>query len=164
MNFTRPNDRGVDSYNRMGHLVENFVKFPERRKDCFLALGEGWSGCDDIVGSSAMLVQIFSDASRGELDLLMTSEERDALAALPMSVTIYRGCFHDNKRGLSWSLDRDIAAGFTLFNRYCRPEAKRLLVTARIPRARIIALKLDRCESEVIAVRPKVISVEVVGA
>jgi hypothetical protein len=86
---------------------------------------------------------------------MMTYEERDQLEALPDVVTIYRGCYQNNKHGLSWSLSKEIAEKFPLLNRYWRPTEQPYLVTAKVNKDDIIALKNDRGESEVITYRPK---------
>jgi hypothetical protein len=70
---------------------------------------------------------------------------------LPARVTIYRGCSPVNATGLSWSLDPAIAAKFPTHARYSPPDGQPpLLVTATVARSRIVAVKLDRDEDEVI--------------
>lgn len=78
---------------------------------------------------------------------------RPAPALLP----IWRSCYAPNKWGLSWSTDRDTAARFSTIHRY-RQEGQPILVRAIVERDRIIALKHDRDEAEIIAWRPKHIS------
>lgn len=89
---------------------------------------------------------------------MMTGEERAALARLPAVVTVYRGCYANNKRGFSWSLDPAIAATFPTLNRY-RQVGQPLLIRATVERDAILALKLDREEQEVIAERPKIVAI-----
>lgn len=60
--------------------------------------------------------------------------------------------------GLSWSLDREIASKFPFLNRY--RVAKPVLITATVSKSKILALKLDRGEREVITLVPKRVSVE----
>lgn len=81
--------------------------------------------------------------------------ERVALEELPSRVTTYRGCFQHNKEGLSWSMDRQIAASFPLLNGY-RSKGQPLLITATVEREKILALKNGRDEAEVIAWRPEI--------
>lgn len=85
----------------------------------------------------------------------MTEAELAALANLPEEVTIFRGCYARNKRGLSWSLDATEAAKFPFYNRY-RQLGQPLLIRGKVRRDSILALKLDREELEVIAERPKI--------
>jgi hypothetical protein len=70
---------------------------------------------------------------------------------LPDVVTIYRGTRRPNDLGLSWSLDRDIAAGFP-FKRL-HYGGSPMLITATVPRAKILAVRLDRDEAEAIVPR-----------
>ena len=71
---------------------------------------------------------------------------------MPEVITIYRGCYPNNQSGLSWSTDKEIAAGFTLQNRYQQPGQPRLLLEARIRREHAILL-LERNEQEIIATK-----------
>ena len=87
----------------------------------------------------------------------MTAKERKVYAALPDKVTVYRGCYKDNKWGLSWSLDRDVAAKFPRLHRY-KQDGQPILVRAIADKAYIAAVKLDREESEIITSRPRHVS------
>ena len=95
---------------------------------------------------------------RGTVREMMTDEELEAYAALPDVVTIYRGCYKANKWGLSWSLSRQVAEEFPTLLRYRRDGEQPLLVTAKIMKTDVVAVKMDRGEQEVIAWRPKHIS------
>lgn len=77
---------------------------------------------------------------------MMDDAEREALAALPEVVTIYRGHKRHNKSGFSWSLDRAKAEWFA--TRYKAKGAR--LTTASIRRENVIALLMGRGESEVV--------------
>lgn len=124
-------------------------------------LGEEWSVCDNIGKNADRLLDETPFADLAERpqgrELLMDADEQAALAALPDEVTVFRGCYASNKWGLSWSLDRDLAAKFPTLNRYTQ-DGQAFLVKARVRKADIIALKLDRGEAEIIALRPKHIS------
>jgi len=124
--------------------------------DWFQLLGEHWSTCDNIYRWRTALRRILSEATRDQLDAMMTSEERTALAVLPPRITVYRGCYRVNRAGLSWSLDRACAETFPTLMRYARHGEQPLLLTAVVPRASVV-LKLDRREAEIIVaelVRP----------
>jgi len=153
--------RYCDSYSRMPKLIELAWPLGGDLKDreWLTLLGEEWSSCDNI----SLLVDDLWDTPFGLLaefpteyrHWMMTAEERTALELLPETVTIYRGCYANNKRGLSWSLSRATAERFPMTHRYlqkCQP----LLVRAEVPRSQILALKFCRNESEVIAIRPKI--------
>jgi hypothetical protein len=84
---------------------------------------------------------------------LMSPEELSAYDALR-----WRGCYSKNRRGLSWSPDREVAAKFPTLHRY-RRDGSPLVIQAETRRAGILALKLDRADVEVIAWLPKVVGV-----
>ncbi len=127
------------------------------RSDVLTLLGEVWSSCDQNQRAGGGLLEIIvPDRTAPEM---MTPDERAALAALPETVTIYRGADRGvNEAGLCWSLDRTIAARFPFYVRYLAKHP--VLVTATVPRDRIAALKLDRSEQEVITTAAEVVSVE----
>lgn len=125
-------------------------------------LGQEWSGCDNIAQHADALLDEtpLADVWQQPAALrhwLMTDDERAALGALSDTVTIWRGCYAHNKWGLSWSLDRAVAARFPFTHRY-RQEGQALLVKATVRRDDVLALKLDRNETEIIAYRPKHVS------
>ena len=143
------------SYSRMHTIIRLWLKRRLSKGDTLTVLGERWSDCDDV-GRHADMLRIF--LPDGPAPEMMTEPERAALAALPESVTIYRGADRGvNEQGLSWSLERAVAARFPFLDRY---RAKRpVLVTATVQREHIIALKFDREEAEVITKRAIVSSV-----
>jgi hypothetical protein len=130
-----------------------------KRDDWLTLLGENWSTCDNISEWwDDLLDTQFADLTESPLDFrhhMMTADEGAALKALPENVTIFRGCYADNKRGLSWTLDKATAAKFPTLHRY-RQNGQPLLIRACVARDEILALKLDRREAEVIARRPKI--------
>lgn len=153
--------RYSNSYTRLPDLIEAWKHLA---LDCephewLTVLGEEWSGCDNI---AQFVDQLFDETPFGEaLDYpgaMMTPDEQTALRDLPDEVEVYRGCYLDNKWGLSWSLDRAVAAKFPGLHRYCRPSEPPLLVRAKIAKAKVIALKLDREEAEIICWRPRHVS------
>lgn len=90
------------------------------------------------------------------VEAMMTARESDALSRMPEELTVYRGCCEDNVTGASWSLSRSIARGFW----YGRV---RLLVTGRVRKRDIIALKLWGGEQEVISLNVRVVGRERIG-
>lgn len=126
-------------------------------------LGDEWSGCDDIaqhasLHDGALWETAFEELAWSPLDWrhhMMTAEERMALDALPQIVTVWRGCYASNKRGLCWSLDRAVAERFPFLHRY-RQEGQALLVRGEVDRDHIMALKLDRDESEIVVLPSRV--------
>ena len=141
----------ANSYSRMPNLID---AIPDRTQPAdfwklwFSTLGYEWSCCDNIGASVKTLVRVFK-AKRDFWKYMMTPEAAATLAGLPDPVVAYRGCGPSNKFGLSWSLSAEVASRFPFLDRY-RQTAPRL-ITARIPRDRIVAVILDRGERELIA-------------
>ncbi len=151
--------RQYNSYDRLPTLIA-MAYDTEYVWDWLTLLGDAWSRCDNISIHMETLINEtpFQDLLSDPLtwrDAMMDAEERAALALLPEVVTIYRGCYANNKDGLSWSLDRDVAEQLPLKHRYTQ-DGQPLLIRATIARDDILALKLDRSEREVIAWQPKV--------
>lgn len=149
--------RYCDSYSRMETLVE--LGFAMDDASWHVVLGEEWSCCDNIGQYRQMLRRMLP--AEGPVPAMMTPAERAAYDALPERLTVYRGCGEVNMRGASWSLSRDVAARFPLLLRY--RQARPLLVTATVPRRRVLAVKLDRNEAEVITFAARRVSIEALG-
>jgi hypothetical protein len=114
-------------------------------------LGEIWCDCHDIGIHKDSLLHVFNKRLPrpwGTVSELMDAEERLAFQALPDQITIYRGCGPHNKHGLSWSLSREVAAGFPFNYRYRTDPA--ILLTATINKNIAAALKLGRDEQEIV--------------
>jgi hypothetical protein len=153
-------DRYCDSYSRLPTIIRLWFRCGLAKADALALLGEHWSTCDNIGAHTDMLQTFLPDGPAPEM---MTEGERAALDALPESVTVYRGADRGvNEQGLCWSLDRAVAARFPFLNRYRAQDP--VLVTANVPRDRIVAVKLDREEAEVITKGAIVSSVVALGA
>jgi hypothetical protein len=137
----------TNSYTRMTALHDLF--FQMEREQWLRLLGDWWSICDDI-GRHRSWLRI-ALPRLGPVRELMTPEEQAAWDALPQTVTIYRGA-RSLKLGVSWSLDRDVAAHFPFDLRY-RLGGDPVLITARVRKRDILAIKLDRQEFEAIVFR-----------
>lgn len=148
-----------DSYSRLRELVYLASRSAQgrgpSRAEMLTLFGECWSVCDNLGRGLEILKVILPDGAAPEM---MTADERAALAALPEIVTVYRGADRGvNEDGLSWSLDRAVAARFPFLMRY---RARRpVLLTATVRRDLIVAVKLDRQEAEVITKHAAVSSV-----
>lgn len=123
-------------------------------------LGEWWTRCDTIgYYQSDLEDYVFSNWKeyRERFRKMMTGMEQTAYDALPESVTIYRGCYKSNKQGLSWTLSRELAGKYPFFLPY-RQQGQPLLLTAKVDKEDIIALKHSHGEATIITTRPKQIS------
>lgn len=136
-----------DSYQQLPMLMDMLPHLP--RPVLFHVLGNYWEGFDNIGHFRLPLAKLLRSASRAELDLMMDIDERAALAAMPDAITVYRGCYGINRRGLSWTTDIKVAAKFPTLMRYRRPGERPLLLRATAYRDRAV-VKLGRSESEVI--------------
>lgn len=150
--------RQCNSYTRLPAVIDLAWKMEAR--DWLTLLGEEWESCDNIsLYLDELLDQTpFADLVEAPLswrDVMMTDAERAGLQALPETVTVFRGGYDHNKRGLSWSLNKETALRFPLLHRY-RSEGAPVLIRATLPREQILALKADRAEDEIIAYRPSV--------
>ncbi|MEY2487126.1 MAG: hypothetical protein QOH39_2774 [Verrucomicrobiota bacterium] len=143
--------RFCNSYERLPALLEWFVPVHCRRdgrRAWFRQLGEVWTISDNIGSYRNELVQILSEASPLMRSQMMNEQELARWRELPRQVAVYRGCGCRNRLGLSWTLNPATAARFPFLNRY-RVE-RPLLLTARVPKSNIVAVKLDREEEELI--------------
>jgi hypothetical protein len=113
--------------------------------------------CDTIRHSRLKLQKALG--SRGPVREMMTAEENVHFDRLPEIVTCYRGCDRSALIGASWTLDRDIANCFPFTNRYNVPSP--VVVRATVKRDNILAVKLDREESEIITFSARRQSIEV---
>lgn len=153
----------ADSYSRMEAVIGRHPRSrftgPKLRQDAWWRLlGEQWSACDNINEWSEVIRQLMLSAPRQHLDLMMSIDERLELASMPEEFTVWRGCYGFNREGLSWSLDRDVAASFPTLNRY-RHESHSPQLIEGVCRRRDAVLKNDRGEREVITSAVRVVSI-----
>jgi hypothetical protein len=121
--------------------------------DRLVVLGKLWTACDNIGVHRSDLVELLQEELENPLTTipqLMSRKEKAAFDALPEQATIYRGCGHRNRDGLSWSISREIAMRFPFMRRYETDHP--ILLTATVSKHRIAALKLDRNEEEAIVI------------
>ncbi|HEU5294941.1 MAG TPA: hypothetical protein VFU71_09135 [Burkholderiaceae bacterium] len=78
---TNPFGPGADSYNRLGVVLQNRAHIT--RSEWFAQLGDAWSVCDHITRCRSDLRTIPKSATRADLHLMMTAEERQTLATMP---------------------------------------------------------------------------------
>jgi hypothetical protein len=142
-------------YSRMETVLQ--VRRDMNPPDWLQLVGDMWSSCDNL--SLYFDPLRASLPRRGPVVAMMTCPERDALSALPEQFAIYRGAGEINLEGASWSLKREVAARFPNLYRY-RPQGPAFLVTAKVSKSRVLALRLDRQESEIITFAPTILGIE----
>lgn len=133
-----------NSYSRMGQALNLKGLLP--LCDWLKLMGKNWSCCDNVSAHLPRLKRALP--KKRPLFDMMDGAEIAAYNALPDVVRIYRGCSERNKAGVSWTLDRDVATRFPFYERY--RSRSPLLITATVRKDQIIAVKLDRNESEII--------------
>lgn len=88
-------------------------------------------------------------ADRPGRESMMDDDERHELEAMPPTVTVYRGCKDHNRRGWSWTWDREVAE--RLAKRLTFGGQQPLVLSAKVARDRIVAHFLSRGECEIVA-------------
>lgn len=155
MNFVEPSIEEMerelllrDSYSRLPALIEmcSGLQLAGRESIGFVLLGKWWSVCDNVSEYLDDLASIMPEA--GPVISMMDAAERAEFESLPDVVTVYRGAGKVNRWGASWSLDKRVAMGFPSLQRYWQKYP--MLYTAMVPKNRILAIKLDRGEQEVV--------------
>ncbi len=121
--------------------------------------GKGWSGCDGLRHHLSTLRRVLGVA--GPLTPMMDAEEQTAFAALPDRLTAYRGCSERSPRGVSWSLNPDVARRFVKLARYRVSDP--VLVTATVRKKDVLAIKLDRQEEEIITFKARPVGKELIA-
>ena len=137
----------ADSYNRMSTILG--LRRQMSAPDWWRLLGNEWSVCDNIAAHRHQLRLILIKANPTNRRAMMCTDELQALAAMPDEITVYRGCYENNRDGLSWSLSPEIAASFPTLNRYSRKNETALLLTGKANKADVV-LSFGRNEREVI--------------
>lgn len=97
----------------------------------------------------------------GPLLPMMDTGEQTAFGALADKLTVYRGCSVRFLRGVSWSLNPDVARGFIKLARYRVSDP--VLVTATVRKQDVLAIKLDRQEEEIITFKARRVAKELIG-
>ena len=145
--------RFANSYSRADAIMNLFrVQHPGR----VALLGAEWSGCDTYPKA---MKRILLDLPRPALDA-MTPEENKFLATLLETIDVWRGCYEHNRKGFSWTIDRETAKRFTTLMRYSHSGLDPLLLQGRVRRSDIVFVKLDRNEFEIV---PRPGAVEIVA-
>ena len=106
-----------------------------------------WSGFDAIDHES--FFHLFYCYRRAWTPGLMHPDDRAAYAALPGRMTVYRGADLSAPMGLSWTLDRDIAAGFAEGHRGMMNPCPAVF-TATVSPADVAFMQTERGEREVV--------------
>jgi hypothetical protein len=143
------------SYGRLETVLFLYSKM--QRDEWLTLLGEMWSICDNIAAHRLSLRRIIGTV--GPVREMMNEAEQAAYDVLPDTITVFRGCGPNNMLGASWTTDRRVAAGFPFLNRYF-VATDPILITGRVKKKNILAIKLDREEYEIITFSARRVAVE----
>jgi hypothetical protein len=136
----------ASSYTRLPTIIDLWFRMD--RDQWLTLLGDNWSVCDNVGAHWRWLQMLLPKV--GPVLPMMDTDERAAWDALPDRMTIYRGQ-RRRQLGASWSFDRAIAERFPFLHRYSGGDP--ILVTAEVRKRDVLAIKLDREESEAIVLR-----------
>jgi hypothetical protein len=118
-------------------------------KEWFEFFGESWESSDNVFLYMQEIKTIFK-AHNSLTHYMMDQEDLQVFNDLPQTVEVFRGQCADKPTGLSWTLNKDIALKFASgeMDRYLRVNP--VLLTAKINKSDIYAIKTGRGEKEVI--------------
>ena len=112
-----------------------------------------WIDSDNIWQYYSMWIGIWKECS--DTYHVMDEDERDALHALPETITVYRGVTKAaHKKGLSWTLDQDKATWFS--KRYAKPRDIPIVMSGEVKKNDVLAHFLGRNEKEIVVFYDKV--------
>ena len=122
-------------------------------------LGDTWAQCDNIGRFEHWLKPLFRKCRRLRMHM-MTQAERAIYDTLPDTLTVYRGCLENTRRGMSWTLDKEVAKKFP--NASYRFEVKKptFVYRMRVPKSECVYLD-DRGEQEIVLATYRTMQVEV---
>ena len=149
MSFEKLYELLICSTNGAERLEQLFHPFFRRNlsdEQFFAILRDEWVLFHNISDSIEELGEVFP--LYGPVRAMMTPEENAAYDALPDGLTAHRGCDAGWLDGFSWSLNKSVANWFAFYplTRALEPT----LVTARVQKEFVMAIKLGRGEEEII--------------
>ena len=120
-------------------------------------VGEVWTDSENIRQHFAGWQRVWSD-SRSHKQECMTPKEQVGLEGMPAFFPVWRGVgFRGQVRGLSWTVDRDIAVWYA--QRYDHGRHSKL-IHAEVRRRDVHAFFQGRRESEIVASHVRILQIE----
>ena len=146
----------TDGYDRLEHLLHPFYRRHLSNDQLFTILRDEWEWFHNVSENLEELGEVFP--LYGPVRAMMTPEENAAYDALPDILTVHRGCDAGRLEGLSWSLNKKVANWFAFYPLTQAEEPT--LMTARVEKEFVMAIKLGRGEEEIITSYVAVLTVE----
>ncbi|MBY6388826.1 hypothetical protein HG717_33695 [Rhodococcus erythropolis] len=114
------------------------------------SLAELWIDAENIAENEPLWTTLLQDSSRvGNRHLMMTAPERRHLAQQPALMRVYRGFNSDERqKGMSWSLDAEVARRFAMRFGHGRPR----VAAGTVEKSAVIAYLSGRGEHEIVVV------------
>jgi hypothetical protein len=122
--------------------------------DFWSLVGDEWSCCDNISKYTLRVIRLLErERTRSGFPICsaMSDDAMRVYATLPEIVTIWRGCYPENRLRLSWTTNATVAARFPFLMRYRQRDTSRaILIEAQVRREDIAFLIVDREEDEIV--------------
>ena len=131
--------------------LEAFLEVYRKLSDSkyWKTLAHLWTDSENIYQNFEAWVAMLN-APRPSRESMMEKDDREALAAMPKVIRVYRGCYGYNRHGLSWTIDKNRARWFSRRFAPVR-RSKPLVLVGDVPKSKVIAYLSNRGESEIIA-------------
>jgi hypothetical protein len=137
-----------DSYSRTEAMVHVMLSARDAAHQLGIFLEWGHR-CDAPWPWRSIIADILRRAcSKIRLADVLPPDGRSFYDQLPDLVSVWRGCERGRERGLHWTMDQATAEKFASGRRCINPEPT--LARAQIPKRHILAVFLDRDESEIV--------------
>jgi hypothetical protein len=146
--------RWSSSYTQMKWLM--ILRSQMEEREWHSLLGFCWSNSDNIWQYKTDLRKLLGGCAC-PIMAMMTDEEQAAYSCLPQKLVVYRGCSARHLTGASWTLEPEVARNFTTLDRYGAPDP--VLVQGSVHKRDVLALLLERGESEIVAFKVRRVSV-----
>jgi hypothetical protein len=139
---------------RLDAVLRLIEEFGVSGKQLWPVVGHVWSDTESVRQNFDLWrdIWLMDDADR---PMVMSDEERSALAALPQRFEIWRGVNHEDAvRGYSWTLNRERAIWYA--DRFADGERLPLLASGSVKKADVLSHFLRRDEVEIVVLSENV--------
>lgn len=117
--------------------------------DYWPTLKSAWIDSENIHENREEWLKLWR-SRRPNKETVMSEAERKCLADMPDEIKVYRGINYDrDKKGLSWTIDPNIAKRFSL--RFARHRSDPRVIEGVVNKKHVHAFFLDRNESEIVS-------------